>query len=270
MADEANSRGPRLDFGAQDAGIYICLLGSFRVLKAGRAVPIRVASRSEALLYELALRPRHTAPRESLLLALWPDVDAQRARQSLSSLLYSLHRLLGDGLHGAAPVVHSNGLYQLNVDAGISIDVADFETLVSEAGRRADAGEQRSVINLYLQAIRLYRGDLCAAGDTRAVVEREWLRAAYLTALARVAQHFYDTRDYSAALQYARIILHHDPCREDAHRTVMRCHARRGERAQALRQYRLCERVLRIEFDAPLEAATSELYEQVRLSPTRI
>jgi DNA-binding SARP family transcriptional activator len=61
-----------------------------------------------------------------------------------------------------------------------------------------------------------------------------------------------------------------DPCREDAHRVIMRTHLRRGERAQALRQYRLCEYVLRREFDTAPEPQTIALYERIRIDPTSV
>jgi DNA-binding SARP family transcriptional activator len=61
-----------------------------------------------------------------------------------------------------------------------------------------------------------------------------------------------------------------DPCREDAHRMAMQCHVLRGERAQALRQYRVCERILRLEFDAAPEEATRALFDQVRLDPSSL
>jgi DNA-binding SARP family transcriptional activator len=57
------------------------------------------------------------------------------------------------------------------------------------------------------------------------------------------------------------------PCREDAHRAIMRCHVRLGERAQAFEQYRLCAQILRAEYGAAPEQATTVLYEQVRLDP---
>jgi DNA-binding SARP family transcriptional activator len=72
------------------------------------------------------------------------------------------------------------------------------------------------------------------------------------------------------ALLHALDLLRHDPCREDAHRMAMRCYVRQGERAQALRQYRLCREVLAIEFEAAPEPATESLYELVRLDPARI
>ena len=58
-----------------------------------------------------------------------------------------------------------------------------------------------------------------------------------------------------------------DPYREDAHRVLMRVHVQRGERAQALRQYRVCEQLLRQEFDAPPEAATTALFDRIRCDP---
>ena len=61
-----------------------------------------------------------------------------------------------------------------------------------------------------------------------------------------------------------------DPCREDGYRLAMRAYVRRGERAQALRQYRLCEHVLRREFDTAPEPLTTELFERIRASPAGV
>jgi hypothetical protein len=50
----------------------------------------------------------------------------------------------------------------------------------------------------------------------------------------------------------------------------MRCHVQRGERAQALRQYQLCRDILKAEYDAAPEPATTALFDQVRLDPGSI
>jgi DNA-binding SARP family transcriptional activator len=71
-------------------------------------------------------------------------------------------------------------------------------------------------------------------------------------------------------LEHAQCLLVHDPCREDAHRLAMRCYVRRGERAQAVQQYRLCEQILRAELDARPEHATMALFDQVRLNPDSV
>jgi DNA-binding SARP family transcriptional activator len=74
-------------------------------------------------------------------------------------------------------------------------------------------------------------------------------------------------RDYSSALEYASLVLKYDAGREDAHRTLMCCYAQLGQRVQAMRQFLLCERLLREEFDAVPEPATRELYDRLRLCP---
>jgi hypothetical protein len=47
----------------------------------------------------------------------------------------------------------------------------------------------------------------------------------------------------------------------------MSCYAALGQRVQAMRQFLLCERLLRDTFDAVPEPATRALYDQLRLEP---
>src|SRR5205823_6726736 len=122
----------------------------------------------------------------------------------------------------------------------------------------------------YRRAAELYRDDLCLAVDAQAVMERERLRARYLTLMAQLAEHHYRAGDYSTALEYLWRLLARDPYREDAHRLVMRCYLRRGERAAALHQYQVCVDVLRAEFAAAPEAATVALFDQIRVDPDQM
>jgi len=251
--------------------IMICLLGQFRLLKAGEPLPMRNAVKAQALLSSLALNQNYAAPRETLLSTLWPDTGADLAGQSLNSLVHSLRKQLGDPLGGASPVVYLDGYYCLNIKAGIGIDVRCFCDLVNAGERHTRSGRPLDALECYRCAARLYRGDLCAVNDdVQALVEREHLRAQYLSLLAHLADHHFDLREYEHCLEYASRLLTVDPCREDAHRLVMRCYARRGERAQALRQYQVCETVLRSEFDAAPEPATQQLFDQIRLSPASV
>ncbi len=201
---------------------------------------------------------------------LWPDGDPTLAGKSLNSLVYHLHTVLGDALDGAAPVLHKGGSYRLNSAAGICVDVERFTAWADAGDRQASAGHHEAAMASYERAVRLYRGDMCCCPDSYAVLERERLRARCLDLLARMAQHYYRRGDHVLCLEYAGRLLRHDPCREDAYRVVMRCYVRLGQRAEALRTYRLCAAILRAEFDAVPEPATTELYEQVRRSPERI
>jgi DNA-binding SARP family transcriptional activator len=251
--------------------VFICLLGSFRLLKAGAGVPVRSGGKTATLLSSLALRDRHSASREALIETLWPDADASRSGHALSSLVYALRQLLSDALAGASPIVYSGGAYELNIDAGVGVDIVQFDDLARTAERQLREGDTTAAVRYWRQAVALYHGDVCTVDDgVRTIVQRERLRALHLSLLGRLADQSFRKRDYAATLDYALRLLSHDPCREDAHRLTMRCHVRLGERAQALRQYRVCEQILASEFDARPEPATAALFEQVRLDPAGV
>ena len=249
--------------------VMICLLGNFRLLVAGELIPIHPGSKSEALLSLLALHAGRRMPREQLIQSLWPESDPALARNSLHNLVYHLNKLLGPALHGAAPVLYEEGYYRLNLAAGIGIDVIDFERLVEAGDQQLHAGDAAMAMRSYDRAAQLYRDDLQLATDDQAVMERERLRARYLTLLAQLAEYRYQQGAYSAALMYLWRLLERDAYREDAHRLVMRCHVRRGERAAALHHYQVCVDMLRTRFDAAPEAATVALFDQIRLDPDR-
>ena len=247
--------------------VLICLLGSFRVMKVGTEVHMRSGGKTAMLLSSLALGNHYRVSRQSLLSTLWPDSEEGRAAHAVSSMIHALRESLGDALAGAPPVVYTGGAYELNVDAGVGVDIACFDALASAAERQLRAGDTATAIRLSSQAVDLYRGDVCAIDDMRAIIERERLRALYLSLLGRLADECFGQLDYAEALRYARRLLSHDPCREDGHRLVMRCHVRLGERAEALRQYRICWQILVTEFDARPEPLTDALFERVRLDP---
>jgi DNA-binding SARP family transcriptional activator len=253
-----------------DLPVLICLLGSFRLLRSGQPVALRNAAKTKSLLAALALEHGRSVSREALLQLLWPDTDLNLAGQSLNSLVHNLRKLLSDKIGNEPPVLCTDGYYRLNDEAGVAVDAAWFETLVDAGRKQERAGDPVAAIESYRRAAQLYRGDLCVGTDMQALLAGESLRAHYLTLLARLADYSYTVGDYASCLEYARRLLSADPCREDAHRLVMRCCVRQDERSQALRQYRLCQTILRTEFNAVPEPATAALYEQIRTDPSRV
>jgi DNA-binding SARP family transcriptional activator len=264
--------GPVEMVGDADHPVWLCLLGYFRLLKNGQPVAVRSGGKSEALLAHLGMAGLYGVPREVLLRAVWPRSDTALAAQALNSLVHSLRSLLGEALRGAAPIVQTGGNYRLNEAAGVAVDVVRFKTLVSAGERAERAGHAATAVELYEHAIQLYGGDLsvAAGGGARAALERERLRASCRRALMRLADYAFGQQDFGASLAHAVELLDHDPCREDAHRLVMRCHVRLGERSQALDHYRTVQAILRTECDAEPEPATTALFEQIRLKPHQV
>lgn len=250
--------------------IQVRLFGGLTLFKKGEPVASRGGAKTEALLLSLALEENRGVCRERLLTQVWPESEPSLAVQSLHSLLHSLHRLLGDAIGGAMPVVHTAEIYRINARAGIAVDITAFEAFARQGDRHWHAGAWPTAGSCYREAISLYRGDLRACTDDSAVVERERLRASYLVMLGRLADIARRDHDYSSALEYASLVLKYDAGREDAHRTLMYCYAALDQRVQAMRQYLLCERLLRETFDAVPEPATRELYDRLRLHPRAV
>lgn len=251
--------------------ILVCLLGKFRVVKRGEVVPLRHGGKMESLLFMLALGRQQSASRAALLDAVWPEGrPGRRTNQALNTLVHDLRRILADALSGRPPVLRTDDGYRLNLAAGIAVDAVRFDHLLDAAAERLRAGDEAAALAYYERAVALYQGDLCSGGELRLLIERERLRARYLNTLARLADHAFGVGDYGTALRHAQELLAYDPCREDAHRMVMRCFARVGQRAQGMQQYQLCRSMLREAFQAVPERATDELFDRLRLEPDRV
>jgi DNA-binding SARP family transcriptional activator len=254
----------------RNAPVFIGVLGTFTLLKAGTPVTLRAGGRVESLLTELALRTTDGVHRDELLATVWPNTSPSLAGHSLNELVSMLHRRFSDVLDGDGPVARLHGFYAINLSAGVGLDIAAFESAADTGEALLRAGDVEAARRAYAEASSLYRGDLWISNDVRHVVERERLRMRFMSLASALAEWLFREGDYRSALARILDLLAHDPCREDAHRLAIRCYMRLGERAQALRQYRVCCSILMSEFDAEPEEATTTLYDQVRLSPSTI
>jgi DNA-binding SARP family transcriptional activator len=247
-------------------GVQVCVLGSFRILKGRAPIAVRPGGKVEQLVGALALNTDGMV-RDELLGLVWPESESDLAAQSLNSLIHWLRRSLSDALAGLPPVLRQAGRYRLNTEGGVTIDVQAFDRAVDAGDRRSRTGQVNEAMYAYSDALRLYAGDLAIGSGIQHVIERERLRTRYLSVFARLADLHFADADYERTLVNALRLLACEPCREDAHRLAMRCYVRLGQRAQAMRQYRICSEVLAQEYDARPEDLTEELYRLIRTDP---
>jgi DNA-binding SARP family transcriptional activator len=250
--------------------ILICMLGGFRLLRSGQRVAIRSGGKMELLLCNLGLHYGPGVPRATLVNTLWPDSDAALGAQSLNSLIYQLHKLVDNGKSAPPLVVHDDGQYRLNPEAGVGVDATCFEMLAHMGDQHARGGDLVAAVEAYSRAVETYQGDLCLTTDVHAILMRERLRNRCLTLLGQIADYHYSVGDYDMCLNVAWRLMEEDPCREDAHRLVMRSYVKLGQRAAAVRHYHTCAQILRAEIDADPEPATTALLQQIRLRPDLI
>ncbi len=221
------------------------------------------AKSKELLFYLLAHSP---ATKAQIGLDLWPDASPNQLRAAFHSALHRLRRALG------RPdwIVHAGGAYSLNSDLPLEHDAASFEDHLrqSRLGRPAAARPAGSLAAIaHLEAARaLWRGDYLAdvkAGDW-AMYRREALRQAFLDGLLRLAELRFAEAQYLPAAEAFRQALSLDSYLELAHRGLMRCYARQGEAAQAVRHYQTLRQILESELSTAPSPETALLFDRIR------
>lgn len=216
------------------------------------------AKSRELLFYLLSYDSR---TKEQIGLDLWPDVSAKQLRNTLGVRLHHLRRALGR----ADWIVFENNTYAFNRSLNYCFDVEAFDTNISNA-RRVRARSPEQAIGRLQAAVKLYRGDFLQDW-----VEGEWfvtrraeLRGQFLDALLTLGQLLFAETNYAQAAATYSQVIEHDNYVEAAHRELMRCYARLGEQAQALRHYQELIELMRAELGSPPAPETTALFERLR------
>ena len=180
----------------------------------------------------------------------WPGSSPEASRNSLNVAIYGLRRTLRSVTD--LPVIeYAGGAYRIHPDLDVRLDAEEFDRRVEHGARLEQAGEADAAAREYESADGLYRGDFLADGpyEEWVALTRERLRLAYLDALGRLSRLHFEAGRYAACGQLCQRIIERDPCREDAHRRLMRCYSRQGQPHLALVQYRACVRALAAELE---------------------
>jgi predicted ATPase/DNA-binding SARP family transcriptional activator len=198
--------------------------------------------------------------REQIGAALWPEAAPTQVRNNFHVALHHLRKVLGN----AAWIQHERDRYRLDPDLRYEFDAARFETEISDALR-----EPRSApppVERLREALSLYRGDFLEGelvGDWH-LEQRDRLRHLYVEGLMMLGGALFDEARYAEAAEVYQRVIVKDDLREDAHRRLILCRARLGERAHAMRHYQGLLQLLDVELETTPEPATVELFERLQ------
>jgi DNA-binding SARP family transcriptional activator len=225
------------------------LLGALEVELNGTAIRASPSQRPWAVFAYLALAAR-PVPRAELASRFWPDVLDQSARASVRSALWALRRQLGDTLAVDGERVG------LNDGHAIWVDIREFDRL-AEADPEA--------------ALGLCRGELLEGlEDEWALAARERHRERVIAVLERLAHEAEQRDEVYDAIQLTRAQVERDPFDEGAHRRLITRLDASGDRATAMRTYRMLTERLRRQLGVAPSSQTRELIEQLSLqTPSR-
>jgi DNA-binding SARP family transcriptional activator len=238
--------------------------GHFELLCDGETVHLGRNGKALAILKYLLANRQRPVSQDHLMGWLWPESNLKKARWSLNSAVHGLRKLLG-GCPSSSDVTYvvlEEGYYRLSSTVGVATDVDGFDSHYEEGRRLERAGRAEEAAAEYEEAVGLYRGDYLVEDlyEDWTMVERERLANAYVDMLDRLAVHYMEIGQLGESVRACYRVLEKDRCHEDSHRLLMRCYARLGQRGRALRQYRLCERILSQEYGTAPSPETRTLY----------
>lgn len=243
--------------------LRVTLLGGFRVERGDDSREASEWPRRSAktLTKLLAAHPPHALHREQIIDMMWPDVDADSALNSFGKALHAARRVLEPGLErrqDSAYLRLADSMLTLNTQR-VVIDVDVFECLAHDAVR---SGE----VSAYHAALAAYSGELLPEDryEPWCAERRSALAEQYVCLLIGLAE-VYDRRGAcNEAADRLREVLRQDPTREAVHQQLMRLYARMGTPDQAVRQFHVCQQVLRRELDLAPQPETISLYDAIR------
>jgi DNA-binding SARP family transcriptional activator len=216
------------------------------------------------LAYLVTERKRAVTQAE-LAESLWPeDVPASWAL-ALSAIVSRLRaRLAGLGLERSRIIGNAFGCYQFSPPADTWIDVEAALEGVDAAEGALVAGKPESAYGPSLLATTILRRPFLP-GDDGAWAEgrRSALASALVRALDCRVEALAANNELELALNHAREVVRIEPYRESGYRRLMRMLDRKGDRAEAIRVYLECGRLLKQELGVTPSDETEALYREI-------
>jgi DNA-binding SARP family transcriptional activator len=203
-------------------------------------MPVRLGSRDLELIFAIARR-RQTYSVGELVELLWPECELADARNSFKVQLHRLRKRLADN---QAIIRDGDGL---RLGTGARVDQWDIEReMPTFCMRQIESGSSRDKVFAMYERLRLPRPvRICTWNWLEPTNRRLRELAGDLAGL--LAKYAIREGRPDEALELAREMLLNDECDEAAREIVINAYLARGDRAEALRQYRIYRDVLAAE-----------------------
>lgn len=239
--------------------IRIYTFGRFELIRDDKPLAFagKIQKKPLEMLKAIIAFGGRAVPVESITDALWPDAAGDLAHKSFEMTLSRLRRLLGEeGL-----IKYSGG--QLSLDPlSCWVDSLEIET-VFEKIRRSPADK---VVPLCEKALSLYKGPFLPSDSNSAwvVSRRETMLNNLLRAIVTIGHHHECAGQWEKAVEYYRQGLGADHLAEELYRRLIVCFQKLGNRAEAVKTFNQCRKLLKEQLDIEPSAETEALYLSIK------
>lgn len=226
----------------------------------------RLAGRQGRLLFAyLVVERSRPVPRDELAEVLWGASPPATWEKGVTVLVSRLRSALADSvLDGSAALSYALGCYRLDVPAGAWVDVEAAATASRAAATALEDGQLDEALTLGAQALEVLRRPFLA-GDDGVWVEAKRRELADIAdeALAACIDANLAAGRPGQAARLAEDAVAREPFRESGYRRLMQAHAAAGNRAEALRVYDRCRRLLSEELGAYPSPETEAIFREL-------
>lgn len=235
------------------APLEIRLFGELQLARAGFEIVPFPTRKSRSIFGQLVLAREKPHFRDQLAECFWPEADPNQSRAALRTELWRIRLTIAR--YGVNPRNYLNA----------GIDTIQFRP----------AGPILVDTELFDQAFRpepdcatvlaLYRADLLEGeyGDW-CRFQREHYRSRFVDVLESAMERAMAAGNFCTALDLGNRLVSLDPLAEHIHRKLIACHAARGNRSAALKQYARCVSLLEQELHVMPMAETQALADRIR------
>lgn len=250
--------------------MQIQLAGEVRIGSSTGAPAGRLPGRLGRLAFAYLVSNRgRQVPRDELAEVLWPAVLPATWDKTLTVLASKIRTSLSEAEPGAGSLLTSaDGCYRLELPAGASIDIDVAAADVDAAEALLAKGSAAAAAERAASIVPTLRRQFLPGEDADWVqARRRELASLHLRALECEAEADLRRGRPEQAARVAREAISLEQFRESSYVLLMRALAAAGNRAEALRVYEACRRLVAEELGVDPSPATEAVYLEILKSP---
>jgi SARP family transcriptional regulator, regulator of embCAB operon len=249
---------------ANGSQLRVFLAGRVAVEANGHVIDeTRFPGRQGRLLFAyLVTEQGRAVPRSELAETLWEEAPPATWEKALTVVASKVRAVLADsGLDATATLTGAHGCYRLELPEATWVDVVEAAAEVRRAEEALSRGDTTKAREEATAAASVAEQPLLPGDDGAWVAaRRRELGDVRVRALSVLAHACLRSGDPAEAATWAKQVVALEPFRETGYRALMEAHVASGNRAEALRVYERCRRLLADELGAYPSPETEAVY----------
>jgi ATP/maltotriose-dependent transcriptional regulator MalT/two-component SAPR family response regulator len=213
------------------------------------------SSRAKEIFFYLLTYPDGRT-KEQITTALWPELSPAKGSSNFHINLFRARRAIFPGIFSL-----EDGRYRINSDLRVWFDVAEFEQLVTIAGKYPQDEKGNTALE---RAVELYAGPFLTEFYTEWVeVRRRELEYAYLKILSLLSNIYAKKGNINRAATLLEKSIDIDPYQEDTYYHIMRLHLEGKNKPLALFVYQKYLNMFADEKEQDMSSGIRDLYQKL-------